>query len=137
MSVCAMIQRRRRQPLNSSVRAQNGHTQHMKLLELEVFSEESNHAIVRAPGRQFPGVVVQGDSLSILCTEAREISERLKALSVDDEELLFLAQDHQEKLLHRLLHYQEVLAANGIQLPFARMATRNDLVMLVPDQDAP
>jgi hypothetical protein len=109
----------------------------MKLLELEVFSEESNHAVVRAPGRKFPGAVIQGDSLSILCTEAREISRRLKTLCVDDEELLFLAQDHQEKLLHRLLHYQEVLVTNGIQLPFQRAAERTDLVSLVPDQNAP
>jgi hypothetical protein len=103
----------------------------MKPIKLEVYSEESNHAVVRMPGRRFPGAVVQGDSLSILCAEARDISQRLKDLGTTDEELLSAAQEHQEKLLGRLLHYQEVLAAHGIELPYSSPAASSDLVVLV------
>ena len=81
----------------------------MTIIALNVLSEQSNHGVVQMPERQFPGAVIQGDSLAILCEEAREISERLKALSNPDDDILFLAQEHQEKLLSRLLHYQKVL----------------------------
>jgi hypothetical protein len=105
----------------------------VKRVELEVYSETSNHAIVRPPGRRFPGSVIQGDSLSILCAEAQALSERIRALQVTDEELLYLAQTHQEKLLDRLLHYQQVLLAHGISLPYEQPAQASDLVVLVDD----
>ena len=35
----------------------------MERVEVELFSDGSNDAVVRMPGRQFPGMVVQGDSL--------------------------------------------------------------------------
>ena len=88
------------------------------------------------PGRQFPGSVIQGDSLSILCAEAKEISARLKQASCADEELLYLAQEHQEKLLERLLHYQGVLAEHQISLPYSAPVESSDLVALVPEGDS-
>jgi hypothetical protein len=38
----------------------------MTKMEIEVYSEATNQAVVQMPGRQFPGSVIQGDSLSIL-----------------------------------------------------------------------
>ena len=108
----------------------------MKTVGLEVYSEASNHAVIRAAGRQFPGSLVQGDSLSQLFAEATEISERILALGLKDEQLLYLAQEHQEKLLDRLLHYQEVLAAHGIELPYRPQALKSDLVVLVPEPES-
>jgi len=107
----------------------------MELAQVEVYSEESNHAIIRPPGRRFPGAVVQGDSLFILCSEAKRISQRLKDLAITDENLLDIAQDHQEKLLRRLLHYQEILAAYDITLPYGSPVSLSDLVTLLPDDD--
>lgn len=108
----------------------------MKTITLNVFSEQSNQAIVQMPGRAFPGSVIQGDSLSILCAEAKEISSRLKALACEDEELLYLAQEHQEKLLDRLLHYQDVLADHNAPLPYSKPAEPCDLVVLIEDGDS-
>jgi hypothetical protein len=31
----------------------------MEKLELEVYSRQSNSAVIKVPGRQFPGVVIQ------------------------------------------------------------------------------
>jgi hypothetical protein len=45
----------------------------MEIKEIEVFSEMSNYAIVRMPGRHFPGCVIQGDSLSVLLNNAEEV----------------------------------------------------------------
>lgn len=107
----------------------------MALITLNVLSEQSNHAVVQLPARQFPGSVVQGNSLAILCSEAKEISQRLLQTGCTDEDLLYLAQEHQEKLLARLLHYQEVLAAHGIPLPYSAAAEPSDFVALVADGD--
>ena len=107
----------------------------MKAITLNVFSEQSNHAIVQMAGREFPGSIIQGDSLSILCAEAKEISERLLQIGCADEELLCLAQEHQEKLLERLLHYQQILSDNGVQLLYTAAAKPSDLVVLLQDGD--
>ena len=103
----------------------------MKTDSLEVYSESTNHAVIRPPGRQFPGSVIQGDTLSSLCSDARELSLRLKALESEDEELLWLAQGIQEQLLERLLHYQGMLTAHGIPLPYSVLASESDQVVLV------
>jgi predicted RNase H-like HicB family nuclease len=63
----------------------------METKPVEIFSEASNFAIVRVPGRQFPGCVVQGDSLSILLGNAKEVWARVKGSG--DEELVGAAQE--------------------------------------------
>jgi len=103
----------------------------MKTENLEVYSDASNHAVVRPPGRQLPGSVIQGDTLSSLCADARELSLRLKAITPHDDELLWIAQGIQEQLLERLLHYQQVLIAHGIPLPYSPPVTEGDQVVLV------
>lgn len=107
----------------------------MTTITLNILSEQSNHAVVQIPGRRFPGSVIQGDSLAILCDEAKSISARLKELACADEELLRIAQEHQEKLLTRLLHYQNILAERGIPLPYSKAATRGDIVILIDEGD--
>jgi hypothetical protein len=104
----------------------------MEVVPLEVYAQEANHAIVRPSGRRYPGAVIQGDSLAVLCSEARKISLALKELGVVDEELLLLVQEHQEKLLDRLLHYQQVLVAHGVELPYRIPVKKTDFVELVP-----
>jgi hypothetical protein len=74
---------------------------------------------------------MQGDTLSTLCSEARELSLRLKALKPQDEELLWVAQGIQEQLLERLLHYQKTLIEHGISLPYSVPASQSDQVVLV------
>jgi len=90
----------------------------MERKDVEVFAEASNYAIVRMPGRQFPGYVVQGDSLSILCSLAGLIHRNVTRLG-DDE----LADDAAELLgflEDRLKHYEQVLAENKIELPYVK-----------------
>ncbi|HKD35261.1 MAG TPA: hypothetical protein VKB78_00630 [Pirellulales bacterium] len=79
----------------------------MKRLELEVLSDASNAAVVRMPGRHFPGVVVQGDTLSNIAANVKDSPE--EALAV----------------LHSLLaHYINVLDHEGLPLPFSRPAIK-------------
>ena len=90
----------------------------MERKEIEVFSEASNFAVVRMPGRSFPGCAIQGDSLSILHSLARSIHGRVAACG--DEELSGDAAELVELLDSRLRHYEEVLTANGIRLPYTK-----------------
>ncbi|MFF3243074.1 DUF6959 family protein [Streptomyces sp. NPDC002870] len=47
----------------------------MERAEAELFTDGGNNAVVRLPGRQFPGVLIQGDSLSILRGDVVEVVE--------------------------------------------------------------
>ncbi|MDX2678600.1 DUF6959 family protein [Streptomyces sp. NY05-11A] len=47
----------------------------MERIEAELFTAGGNDAVVRLPGRRVPGVLVQGDSLHILRTDAAELVE--------------------------------------------------------------
>ena len=42
----------------------------MRIEEVEIFSDKTNSAVMRHPDRAFPGVLLQGDSLYILCKQA-------------------------------------------------------------------
>jgi hypothetical protein len=87
--------------------------------ELEVYSEASNYAIVRMPGRNFPGCVVQGDSLNGLLSLAKSIRQRVD--SSDDEELIGETDELVELISDRLSHYESVLSEHGISLPYNRV----------------
>lgn len=47
----------------------------MELIDAELFTDGGNDAVVRLPGRRFPGVLIQGDSLHILRSDAAEVVE--------------------------------------------------------------
>jgi hypothetical protein len=88
----------------------------MKKIEIEVYTQASNLAIVRMPGRKFPGVVVQGDSLSILYELAISILKRVEITS--DTELIDEAKELTQLLAGRLQFYEAILQKHGIELPY-------------------
>jgi len=57
----------------------------MKRVEVEVFSEETNHWILRSPSRRFPALLIQRDSFNSIRTTARRVAQL--AASHSDEEL--------------------------------------------------
>jgi hypothetical protein len=89
----------------------------MDCVELEVFSTETNAAIVRMPGRRFPGMVIQGDSLAILQQRASGIAALLSRGNLDEahSEAAALASSLDECLLT----YERVLADHGMDLPYS------------------
>lgn len=106
----------------------------MVKIELEVYSDTSNQAVVQAPGRRFPGSVIQGDSLAILCASAQQLSLWIEANSDANDDVRWLAQGLQEALLSRLLHYQSTLKESGLDLPYMKNASPSDLVVLVEQE---
>jgi uncharacterized protein DUF6959 len=73
--------------------------------ELEMWSIQINSSVVRVPGRRFPGVVMQGDSLSILFDLAMEVVDM--SSKTDDVELRETAQRLARNLLAHLKHYEQ------------------------------
>jgi len=90
----------------------------MEVKPLEVFSEACNHGIVRMPGRNYPGCVLQGDSLKILWGLAKHIREGVRSGRTEDEDFVDSVERLHDSLLGRLLHYQEVLLREGFDLPY-------------------
>ncbi|MEU9113610.1 hypothetical protein AB0D04_17985 [Streptomyces sp. NPDC048483] len=88
----------------------------MERVEAELFTAGSNDAVVRLPGRNFPGVLIQGDTLSILRTDVAELVELCAAGNLEGAR-------HVASLLHadlgeKLLRYTDALEAHGIRRPF-------------------
>ena len=50
----------------------------MQIKDVEIYSDQTNAAVMRHPGRRFPGVLVQGDSLYALCVQADEVCASAK-----------------------------------------------------------
>jgi hypothetical protein len=107
----------------------------MEVKPVEIYSEVSNQGIVRMPGREYPGCVIQGDSLAILFRTARRVAEALKTAAIDDGEVLGDLEDLCRSLLDRLLHYQEVLHQEGFDLPYVRPFSKDDAIRLMPEED--
>jgi hypothetical protein len=95
----------------------------MKAKELEIFSEATNSPVVRMPSRRFPGVLIQGDSLSVLFDEAMTIVEALSESK--DSEAFVTALEMAERLEAHLLHYEDTLKSHGIDFPYVRDPARS------------
>ena len=88
----------------------------MKRLEVELLTDGGNDAVVRLPGRQFPGVLVQGDSLSIVRADVSELVGLCDAGDLEGaKETAALLLADMDALIRR---YTEALRLHGIQLPF-------------------
>ncbi|HIC82332.1 MAG TPA: hypothetical protein EYH07_08775 [Kiloniellaceae bacterium] len=88
----------------------------MRKEEVEIYSDASNFAIMRHPGRRFPGSLIQGDSLSILSGNA-ELACRLLREG-NTAAALEAMEEVRESLQTRLTHYKEVLVKHEMPLPF-------------------
>ena len=89
----------------------------MRKEPVEILSDATNSAVMRHPGRRFPGVLIQGDSLSEMCKKVDRICVHARnQLSPDAyAELNELRND----LWGYLTHYKAVLSDHAIQLPFS------------------
>ena len=89
----------------------------MRIDAVEIYSDQTNAAVLRHPGRRFPGVLVQGDTLYSMCQAADIICESSRgALSEEDQAELNNLRDH---LWELLVHYKLVLTEHEIELPFS------------------
>lgn len=90
----------------------------MEYMELEVYSQATNRAVVKMPGRHFPGLVIQGDSLSSLLYLAESICEKSEKTS--DVDLVNETRELKDHLQQLLLHYEATLSKHNIPLPYSK-----------------
>lgn len=83
--------------------------------KLKLYDHVSNSGIVHLPGRRFPAVAVQGDSLSTMLSAAIYL---MKSAEHGDEDMYDKALDLAERLQDHLLHYEKVLEREGFEKPY-------------------
>ncbi|MEU1528349.1 DUF6959 family protein [Streptomyces fagopyri] len=88
----------------------------MERVEAELFTDGGNDAVVRLPGRRFPGVLVQGDIPRILSADVAELVE--PCVAGDLKEARQAASLLQEELGAKLRCYTDALDAHGERRPF-------------------
>ena len=87
----------------------------MHIEPVEIYSDQTNAAVMRHPGRKFPGVLIQGDTLHTLCVSADEACRGLPRGSDAYNEL----NDLRNMLWGLLNHYKAVLGEHDVSLPFS------------------
>ena len=90
----------------------------MKQIKIDVLSETVNCPVVQMPGRKFPGVVLQGDSLRILLGSA-EVVQQLCS-SVSNPDLSEAAASLREKLAGYVAGYEKAMMEAGRNLPYPK-----------------
>jgi hypothetical protein len=94
----------------------------MRTEVIEIYSDQTSAAILRHPGRKFPGVLVPGDSLYALCVQADEAcADTQRRVGSDAYEEL---NDLRNKMWGYLNHYKSVLGEHGIPWPFNEQPRR-------------
>ena len=93
----------------------------MKIIDVELLTEPTNNAVILLPNRQYPGVLVQGDSLYALFVDANELADEARLCGHGELELNARAlRDNLGDLLER---YEQALKEHGITLPYRRDAS--------------
>ena len=93
----------------------------MKQRDVEIYSDTTNFVVMRHPDRKYPGALIQGDTLFVLCRMADDACKEAKAAGcqVAFEEINEL----RNALWERLNHYKQVLVEHNIGLPFSETNT--------------
>jgi predicted RNase H-like HicB family nuclease len=87
----------------------------MRKESVEIYSDASNAAVLRHPGRSYPGVLLQGDTLQTLVQSLQVVLAESPSLSEEASDEL---SDVVERLEEFLAHYKSVLREHSIDLPF-------------------
>ncbi|HWU53914.1 MAG TPA: hypothetical protein VN175_00345 [Rhizomicrobium sp.] len=89
----------------------------MRVENVEIYSDQTNPAVIRHPARRFPGVLIQGDSLHLLCQKADSACENAK--SAPNSALYSELNELRNALWGYLAHYKAVLGEHDMPLPFS------------------
>lgn len=87
----------------------------MRTEPVEIYADTTNAAVLRHPGRKFPGVLIQGDTLYSICQTLDWLSSRARGKLDAYSELNEL----RNRLWLFLVGYKSTLEEHGIPLPFS------------------
>ncbi len=86
--------------------------------KFELLSDAANALVVRYVERNFPGVLIQGDTLKILFDDLEELQEEING--GDFESAKDLLDILKERLSDILDHYEKTLKERKLELPYIR-----------------
>jgi hypothetical protein len=95
----------------------NNEVKTMQRIEIEMLSETSNCPVVKTPGRKFPGIILQGDSLKALFDVAVEVRDRCDK---NNDELCAAAGELKDRLGGFVAAYEQAMQVNGLELPYPK-----------------
>ena len=95
-----------------------------KTSQFEVLSDTSNAIVAQHESRSFPGILVQGDTLSAFVDDLDELIHACH--QADREETLEIARNLRERLGELLEIYERVLGENEISLPYSMPVGERD-----------
>lgn len=81
-----------------------------------IINTHGNIAIVKLDERNFPGILIQGDSIKILLDEIEELRREIQSNNI--EEGLEIAVDVEEKIADWITLYKTSLHKNNYEVPF-------------------
>ena len=88
----------------------------MKFESCELLDTAGNSAVVRRFDREFPGVLIQGDTLRCILYEVEELIEEANSgdlVSINEISVVL-----KEKLSDMLKHYEKTLIKHNIKIPY-------------------
>jgi len=94
----------------------------MEYMELEVYSQSIDRGIVRMQSQSFPGLVLQGETLSSLLKLAKLTHE--KSQNMADTELVDTSRELMETIQKLVSHYEATLGRHNIPLPYSTVPTK-------------
>lgn len=87
----------------------------MRTEPVEIYSDATNAAVMRHPGRNFPGMLIQGDTLHGLSSMAAAALADAEPDTDHWHDLKELA----DELRSLVDFYAQVMREHGLQLPFS------------------
>jgi hypothetical protein len=96
----------------------------MEYMDLEVYSQSIDRGVVRMPSQNFPGLVLQGETLASLLKLARSTYE--KSLNTTDTELVDTSRQLMETIQKLVSHYEATLNRHNIPLPYSTVPLKPD-----------
>ena len=82
----------------------------------EIFGLASNAIVAKYPGRSFPGMLIQGDTLRSILEELDEL--KADAIAENLEGVKDSAEALRERFIEMLSYYEDMLVQNGLELPY-------------------
>jgi len=86
----------------------------------ELLSAPENYAVVQLPGRNFPGVVMQGDSLHSLTRRLEKMLAGSRVGNFAHDDLVAELDDLVSLFSEVLSHYERVCVERGVELPYPK-----------------
>jgi hypothetical protein len=97
----------------------------MQYMELEVYSQSIDRGVVRMPSQNFPGLVLQGETLASLLKLAKSTYEQ--SLNTTDTGLVDTSRELMESIQKLVSHYEATLGRHNIPMPYSTIPAKPDV----------